>query len=74
MAIKPKKKGFKLNMKTFTGKSGQSYLVIRAPNGSFHVFMEVEAKDAARDCGAKKEGTTRQIWEALWVGKEVELG
>ena len=54
-----------LQMKTFTGKSGKSYLVFRTTKGSYHTFVEVEAKRAARDCGGK--GTnTRAIWKSVW--------
>lgn len=66
MKLKPKKKGYGLEIKTFIGESEQSYLVMRTPDGSFHVFVEVEAKEAARDCGSRKEANTRQMWETLW--------
>ena len=69
MELKPKKKGYGLEMKTFIGETGQSYLVMRAPNGSFHVFVEIEAKQAARDCGSQRETNVRQMWEALWSKK-----
>jgi len=63
---KAKRKGFGLEMKTFTGKqTGTDYLVFRLPNGSYHVFVETEAKAAARDCGGN--GTqTRTYWDPLW--------
>jgi hypothetical protein len=67
MEVKPKKHGFGLEMKTFQGKGGESYLVLRTENGGYHVFLEVEAKQAARECGAIKEGNTRQMWGELWV-------
>ena len=54
MSLKPKKKGLGLEMRTFKDKSGTTYLVFRSRNGSFHVFQEVEAKEAARKCGAKR--------------------
>lgn len=66
MAIKPKKQGLGLEMKTFKGKGGRSYLVFRTKQGAFHVFLEVEAKDAARDCGTKTKGNTRTMWKGLW--------
>lgn len=66
MAVKTKRRGFGLEMKTFKGRSGSSYLVFRTGAGSFHVFQEVEAKQAVRNCGAKREGTTRQMWERVW--------
>lgn len=55
---------------TLDGK--QSYLVYHLSDGSFHVFTEVEAKQAAKNCGAVKEGDpegdlhTRQFWQMLW--------
>jgi len=69
MKLKPKKKGYGLEIKAFIGESEQSYLVMRTPGGSFHVFVEVEAKEAARDCGSRKEANTRQMWEVLWSMK-----
>jgi len=41
---KPKKKGLGLEMKTFAGRDGSSYLIFRTRSGSFHAFLEVEAK------------------------------
>ena len=67
MEVKPKKHGFGLELKTFQGKDGESYLVLRTKDGAYHVFLEVEAKQAARDCGGSKEGNTRQMWGELWV-------
>jgi hypothetical protein len=29
-------------------------------------FAEVEAKQAARECGAAELANTRQMWESLW--------
>ncbi len=66
MAVKNKKAGFGLEMKAFNGKDGNDYIVFRTKAGSFHVFMEVEAKEASRQCGAKQEGTTRQMWQKVW--------
>jgi len=66
MEVKPKKHGFGLEMKTFQGKVGEFYLVFRAKDGAYHVFLEIEAKQAARDCGASKEGNTRQMWGEIW--------
>ena len=63
--LKPKKAGYGLEVRTFEGDSGRSYMVFRTPNGSFHVFAEIEAKQAARDCGVRS-GNTRQRWEQLW--------
>jgi hypothetical protein len=41
-------------------------LVLLTKRGAFHVFQEVEAKEAARDCGAKGSGNTRQLWQDIW--------
>jgi hypothetical protein len=63
---KGKRTGTELNMRTFRGKDGTTFLVFRTAKGSFHAFAETEAKQAARDCGASIEGTTRQMWGSLW--------
>jgi len=55
MNVKPKIRGFKLQMVTRKGKSGARYLFFKAPNGSYHAFVEVETKSAARDCGATSD-------------------
>ena len=66
MKSKAKRKGLGLEMRTFSGISGTSYLVFRTRAGSFHVFEEVEAKEAAQDCGAQRENNTRFMWNKLW--------
>jgi hypothetical protein len=66
MTIKDKRSGFGLEMKTFIGKDGNTYLVFRTREGAFNAFIEVEAKQAARECGAKTEKNTRQMWEPIW--------
>lgn len=66
MALKPKLRHRLLDVKTFDGNDGASYVVFRTSAGSFHTFREVEAKEAARQCGAKRAGTTRQMWESIW--------
>ena len=66
MAIpRPKKKRFRVETKAFDGSSGTSYVVYRTPQGTFHVFMEVEAAPAAEDCGAPKKGGARTKWQAI---------
>ena len=60
MQISKKRTGFGLEVKTIQGKNG-TYLFFRAKNGSYHTFLEVAAKDAARDCGAKVEANTRRM-------------
>jgi hypothetical protein len=64
-----KKSGVGLDMRTFRGQEGR-YLVFRTPAGSFHVFKEVEAKEAARNCGAKVEANTREMWKQVWDKKK----
>lgn len=66
ISMKPKKKGLGLEMKIFESLDGKhSYLVFRTLSGSFHVFVEVEAKKAALECGAER-GNQRQMWQNLW--------
>jgi hypothetical protein len=64
--LKNKREGTELGFKTFIGQDGTRYLVFRSLEGSFHVFAEVEAKQAARECGAEELANTRQMWESLW--------
>ena len=66
MPVKPKKKGFGMELKSFRDNQGKSYLVYRTTKGGFHVFAEVEAKQAARDCGSTVSGGTRKMWRELW--------
>ena len=66
MVLKPKRRHRALEVKTFDGKDGASYVVFHTSSGSFHTFREAEAKEAARQCGATKAGTTRQMWESIW--------
>jgi hypothetical protein len=62
-----KRAGFGLEVKSITGKSGKTYIVFKTKSGSFHVFQEIQAKDAAQDCGAQIKGrTTRQAWRDIW--------
>lgn len=61
-----KRFGLGLEAKTFQNKKGDAiYLVFRSTGGSFHVFVEVEAKRAGKDCGGKGSNT-RQIWQSVW--------
>jgi hypothetical protein len=66
MAMKKKMQRFGLEIRSYAGRDGTTYIVFRTSGGSFHAFAEVEAKQAARECGVKREGTTRQMWESLW--------
>ncbi len=51
-------------MITIEGKNGK-YLFLKTPNGSYHAFLEVAAKEAIRDCDAKGEGNTRMLCKKL---------
>jgi hypothetical protein len=70
MQLTAKRKGVGLEMKSFTGASGTAYLVLRTGPGSYHVFAEVEAKEAARDCGSTKGANTRSEWNEIWEDAE----
>jgi hypothetical protein len=59
--LAPKLSRFALGLRTIKGKSGLTYIWMKTGNGSFHVFAETDAKKAARDCGATREGNTRQM-------------
>jgi hypothetical protein len=61
-----KRAGLGLEAKTFIGESGTTYIVFRSPKGGYHAFAEVEAKKAARDCGAAMGHNTRAEWKSLW--------
>jgi len=41
--------------------------MVSAGRVSFHTFVEVEAKQVARECGAEEEANTRQMWESIWA-------
>jgi hypothetical protein len=41
-----------------------------AGDGKFHVFSEVEAKEAAIDCGFKGRQHTNTMWKTLWAEKQ----
>jgi hypothetical protein len=57
---------YPLEVKTFEGESGHTYLVFRDHDDEFHVFTEVQAKEAAMDCGATDEGNTQHRWRQIW--------
>lgn len=63
--FRAKRADYGLQVRTFTGRSGHAYIVFRAPRGSFHVFIETEAKAAAKNCGGKGNDT-RRLWQSLW--------
>jgi hypothetical protein len=71
--LKPKAADKGLEIKTFRGKNGTVYFVYRLPSGAYHVYTEVEAKQAAVNCGAldvmgipTADPDTRKLWDALW--------
>jgi hypothetical protein len=66
MKISKKRKGFNLQVKTVEGKKG-TYLFFKTPYGSYNTFLEVAAKDAAKDCGAIDTGgkNTRQLCKEI---------
>jgi len=64
MRIIKKRKGFSLQMKTVDSSNGK-YLFYKTPNGSYHAFLEVAAKDAAKNCGARGVGNTRQLCKEI---------
>jgi hypothetical protein len=66
MPMKAKKRGLGLEMRTFEGRDGRSYLVFRTARGAYHVFAEVEAKEAAEQCGASRAGNTHRMWDEVW--------
>ncbi len=60
MKITKKRKGYGLQMKTIDSPKGK-YLFLKTPNGSYHTFVEVAAKEAAKDCGVSGAGDTRKL-------------
>ena len=61
-----KRRGLNLEAKSFVGKDGRSYIVFKSTQGSYHAFVEIEAKQAARQCGATAEKNTREMWKSVW--------
>lgn len=67
--INLKKNSYCLPIKTFVSKDGKNtYIVFKQSNGSYHTFVEVEAKDAAMHCGSTldRSSRTRDHWDKLW--------
>lgn len=58
-----------IEIRTYQGRKGK-YLVMTAGDGKFHVFSEVEAKEAAIDCGFKGRQHTNTMWKTLWAEKQ----
>ena len=66
--FKTKKEPYRVQIKTFKGGKG-NYLVMTAGDGKYHVFVEVEAKEAATDCGCKldpRKSNPTKMWNELW--------
>jgi hypothetical protein len=61
-----KKLGGTIGLHVFTTKDDREerVLVIADAAGSYHAFVEVEAKSAARRCGARR-GHTNEMWSEL---------
>ncbi len=66
MRLTKKRKGYGLQMKTIESSKG-NYLFLKSPDGSYHAFVEVGAKDAARDCGASGKGNTRKLCKDVCI-------
>jgi len=66
MRVKTKRRGLGLDVRTFLAENGEAYVVFRTARDTFHTFQEVEAKEAARQCGGPLTGTTQQMWKKLW--------
>lgn len=64
MKVSKKRKGYGLQITTKVGNRGK-YLFVKTPNGSYHTFLEIAAKDAAKDCGATGSGNTRQLCKRI---------
>ena len=47
-----RRRAFAVEMRTFTGNKA-NYLAMTTGDGNFHIFTEVEAKQAAVNCGFK---------------------
>ncbi len=63
--VQKKKKGYGLKIGTLKSKEGVEYLFFKTPQGSYHAFQEVPAKNALRECGAPDEGNPRQMAKKL---------
>jgi len=65
--LKLKRPNDALEIRTFTSKDKKrKYLILKTPKGTYHAFVEVDAKIAAKDCGSPRKPRTRQFWDALW--------
>jgi hypothetical protein len=64
--MQPKRRGFQLESRTFQTPDKRVILVFKTPKGSYHVFYETEAKEAAKELNPKAEGKTRAMWDKIW--------
>lgn len=61
-----KREGYGLRMTTIDSLNGNGqYLFFKSPNGSYHAFLEVSAKEAAKECGAIGSDYTRQLCKEI---------
>ncbi len=62
----PKRRGFELESRTFTTPDKRVILVFKTPQGSYHTFFEMAAKDAAKALRPAANGNTRAMWDEIW--------
>jgi hypothetical protein len=62
----PKRRGFELQSRTFITPDNRVILVFKTRDGSYHTFVEMAAKDAAKKLSPKASGSTRSIWDKIW--------
>ncbi len=56
-----------ITMKTIKGKSGNTYLFVKLPNGSYRAYLEVRRDDASMDCGAQKSTISKMCKAIMGV-------
>jgi len=67
--ISLKRKSNGIQFRTFESEDEKNtYIVFKESDGSYHTFVEVEAKDAAIHCGSTidRKENTRIHWNDLW--------
>lgn len=67
--ISLKRKSNGIQFRTFESEDEKNtYIVSKESDGSYHTFVEVEAKDAAIHCGSTldRNENTRSHWNDLW--------
>jgi len=60
MKLSKKRNDCSLQSVTRRGRNG-NYLFFKTPYGSYNAYLEIAAKEAAKDCGARGRGNTRQL-------------